>query len=171
MNFFSVVMLRTELSALFEMQRVTPFDSEQAVVGQACIRSDPFVNPGRRSMFEMAMKARGPCGPTGVHIVTPSLPLDPRSPANNPNLLGIGERANFADYAFGSALETHFCGNTKCGAPDCQNCQCASLRNPCFFKNGFRAEQPGCQRLWFTRNNGAWTSPQDGNINANIRWG
>lgn len=151
------------------MFRLSPFDSEPAELGQSCVRADPFVNPGRRSMFEMGLKARSACGPTGVQIVTPSIPLDPRSPANNPNLLGIGQRADFSDYAFGSALETHFCGVTACGQPDCKNCQCASLRNPCFFKNAGRSE-PNCRRLWFTRNP-AGVSPQDGNINANIRWG
>jgi len=153
------------------MHGFSVFDADPAPVGQACVRPDPFVNPGRRSMFQMASKVRGNCPQTGVETAQPAFPLDPLNRANDPNLLGIGERNNFADYAFASALETKWCGYTDCSGPNCSACGCANLRDPCQFRSGAWNQPAGCNRLWFTRSASAWTSPQDGNINGTIRWG
>ncbi len=153
------------------MQNFSFFDTTPALVGQGCMRPDPFINPGRRSMFQMASKVQRNCPMTGVQTEQPDFPLDCMSPANNVNLLGIGERANYADYAFGSALETKWCGLADCQGVNCQACPCANLRNPCQFADGSWNLPAGCDRLWFTRDPSSWTSPQDGNINATIRWG
>jgi len=153
------------------MQQISPFDAQAAAVGQSCMRPDPFINPGRRSMFEMAAKFRGNCPQTGVQITTPEIPVDCMNPANNPNLLGIGERSSYADYAFGSALETKWCGMAGCDGVNCETCGCMNLRDPCYFKGGRWNQPAGCNRLWFSRDPAAWTSPQDGNINGTIRWG
>jgi len=166
LNYFSLV-----IAIRLKSMPFTVFDASEAPVGQACIRSDPFLNPGRRSMFQQALKARENCPPTGIEVGQPPFPIDRQNPANDPNLLGMGERANYADYAFGSALETKWCGYSGCGGPNCKACGCQNLRDPCEFAGGQWNRPAGCNRLWFTRSASSWQSPQDGNINGTIKWG
>lgn len=57
---------------------------------------------------------------------------------------------------------------------DCKNCPCLTLRDPCTFKSG-AWDKCGCAypggEPWFRRNVSSFLSPNNANINANLRWG
>lgn len=143
---------------------------------------DPFFHPQRESMGEQARGVCGNCPNNAIEIRTPNFGVSKCNTANNLNLLGIGKEADYADYNFNNGLQQKWCGRSgsrpgvgPCGQlhyndTDCRNCGCINLRGSCTFRDNDWAKE-GCDYLWFRRNRADFQSPEDGNINANIRWG